>query len=41
MVTCLLSSIILAACVHLIKFVAMSGELCMKARNQMQRCTMK
>jgi hypothetical protein len=41
MVTCLLSSIILAECIHLIKFLAMSGELCMDARTQMQRCTMK
>ena len=31
----------LAECVHLIKFLAMSGELCMNARIQMQRCTMK
>jgi hypothetical protein len=39
MVTCLLSSIILAECVHLMKCLAMSGELCMKARTQMQRST--
>jgi hypothetical protein len=31
----------LAECVHLIKFLAMSGELCMNARTQMQRCTVK
>ena len=41
MVVCPLSSIIVAECVHLIKFLAKSGELCMKARTQMQKCTMK
>ena len=41
MVACPLSSIILAECVHLLKFLAKSGELCMKTRTQIQRCTMK
>ena len=41
MATCLLSSIILVECVHLITFLAISGELCMNARTHMQRCTMK
>ena len=36
-----LSSIILAECVHLTKFLAKSVELCMKARTQMHRSTMK
>ncbi len=28
-------------CVHLIKFLAKSGKLCMKATTKRQKCTMK
>ena len=31
----------LAECLHLIKFLAKSGKLCMKAKTQRQKCTMK
>jgi hypothetical protein len=41
MITRLLSSIILAECVHLIKCQAISGEFCMKDRTQMLRYTMQ
>ena len=40
MVSCPLSSIILAECVHLEKCLAKSGKLCMKARTPMHKCTM-
>jgi len=41
MVICPLLSIILDKCVHSIKFLAKSVELCMKARTQMHISTMK